>query len=204
MDRRVGHVCWGWRGGGGGEGSTDDGEPAGTAGRPIVAAIEAADVVDAVVVVVRAPHPSIYASYELGLSNIRNTLVCSYHMLFFPFEISLYLTTGLLSLGYRTPTLIRRNGSTEAPTLEREVLHVHTVRPRWPRGVAAVRREMKQTEEGRREKGGQSILLFSPLAVLQICLFMNVILSLLILTSAHRTPSSPLHLKVLRQECVWR
>eukprot|EP00729_Bicosta_minor_P003055 gene3055-27773_t len=65
VDRRVGHVCWGWRGGGGGEGSTDDGEPAGTAGRPIVAAIEAADVVDAVVVVER-----IYGGTNLGTGGL--------------------------------------------------------------------------------------------------------------------------------------
>ena len=54
-------MCWGWRGADGGEGSSDDGEPAGTAGRPIIAAIEAADIVDAVVVVDR-----IYGGTNLG------------------------------------------------------------------------------------------------------------------------------------------
>ena len=55
----AGHNCWafalaGAAGGGGGEQRTgDDGEPSGTAGRPILAAILGAGVDDAVVVVTR-------------------------------------------------------------------------------------------------------------------------------------------------------
>jgi putative IMPACT (imprinted ancient) family translation regulator len=109
VDRRVGHVCWGWRGADGGEGSSDDGEPSGTAGtlcctpfsfffappphtlvfgfsvsfssthtcpltpapltpppgRPIVAAIAAADLVDTVVIVER-----VYGGTNLGTGGL--------------------------------------------------------------------------------------------------------------------------------------
>ena len=49
------HVCWGWVLGSSGERtrSNDDGEPAGTAGRPILRALTSAGLVHAAVVVVR-------------------------------------------------------------------------------------------------------------------------------------------------------
>lgn len=49
------HVCWAWRIGSGGEDalSSDAGEPAGSAGRPILAQIEGHSVTNAVVVVAR-------------------------------------------------------------------------------------------------------------------------------------------------------
>ncbi|MBC8422860.1 YigZ family protein [bacterium] len=50
------HVCHGWRVGHGadqGEGRSDGGEPAGTAGEPILAALRGAEVTDALVVVAR-------------------------------------------------------------------------------------------------------------------------------------------------------
>ncbi|MHB8080419.1 MAG: YigZ family protein, partial [Candidatus Krumholzibacteriia bacterium] len=50
------HVCFGWRGGpgaGGRELRSDAGEPAGTAGEPILAALRHADLAEAVVVVAR-------------------------------------------------------------------------------------------------------------------------------------------------------
>ncbi len=50
------HVCWGWRLGHGddlSEGRSDGGEPSGSAGEPILNALRAAELVDAVVVVVR-------------------------------------------------------------------------------------------------------------------------------------------------------
>ncbi len=49
------HVCWAWRLGpdGGISRSSDDGEPSGSAGRPILAAIEGAGLTDVVVAVTR-------------------------------------------------------------------------------------------------------------------------------------------------------
>ncbi len=49
------HVCWAWRLGDGGERSrsSDDGEPSGSAGRPILQAIEGADLTFVVVAVTR-------------------------------------------------------------------------------------------------------------------------------------------------------
>lgn len=51
-DLKATHNCWGWRGRGE-ERSSDDGEPGGTAGRPILSAIESEELEDVVVVVTR-------------------------------------------------------------------------------------------------------------------------------------------------------
>ena len=47
------HHCWAWRLGDGTHRSADDGEPGGSAGRPILAMIDGHDLVDVVVVVTR-------------------------------------------------------------------------------------------------------------------------------------------------------
>lgn len=47
------HHCWGWRRDSGYARSSDDGEPGGTAGEPILRRIDGADVVEALVVVTR-------------------------------------------------------------------------------------------------------------------------------------------------------
>jgi putative IMPACT (imprinted ancient) family translation regulator len=52
-DPKARHNCWGWVGAGGAQRSSDDGEPSGTAGRPILNAIEGEDLSNVVVVVTR-------------------------------------------------------------------------------------------------------------------------------------------------------
>jgi uncharacterized YigZ family protein len=52
-ESKASHNCWAYKSSQGYERSSDDGEPGGTAGRPILAAIESEGVVDVVVVVVR-------------------------------------------------------------------------------------------------------------------------------------------------------
>ncbi len=51
-DLKATHNCWGWRGQEE-ERSSDDGEPGGTAGRPILSAIESEELCDVMVVVTR-------------------------------------------------------------------------------------------------------------------------------------------------------
>jgi uncharacterized YigZ family protein len=59
------HHCWAFRLLGGRQRSADAGEPSGTAGKPILSAIEGADVVDAAVVVVRW-----YGGVKLGTGGL--------------------------------------------------------------------------------------------------------------------------------------
>lgn len=50
------HNCWAWRGSSGEERCSDDGEPSGTAGRPMLGAIEAEGLKDVMVVITRCGH----------------------------------------------------------------------------------------------------------------------------------------------------
>ena len=59
------HHCWAWRLGDGQERSSDDGEPGGSAGRPILAQIVGHEVVDVVVVVSRW-----YGGTKLGVGGL--------------------------------------------------------------------------------------------------------------------------------------
>ena len=62
------HVCWGYRIGSGDDeiiASSDNGEPSGTAGRPIVGQLRSADLTDIVVVVVRY-----FGGIKLGTSGL--------------------------------------------------------------------------------------------------------------------------------------
>lgn len=61
------HVCWAWRLGpdGSTSRSSDDGEPSGSAGRPILQAIEGADLTDVVVAVTRY-----YGGVKLGVGGL--------------------------------------------------------------------------------------------------------------------------------------
>jgi len=52
-DPKARHNCWGWVGAGGAQRSSDDGEPSGTAGRPILNAIEGEGLSNVAVVVAR-------------------------------------------------------------------------------------------------------------------------------------------------------
>ena len=66
-DPKARHWCWAWRGGlGSGETrSSDDGEPASTAGKPILAAIEGEDLYSVIVVVTRY-----FGGIELGTGGL--------------------------------------------------------------------------------------------------------------------------------------
>lgn len=59
------HHCWAWRLVGGAHRSSDDGEPGGSAGRPILAQIDGHDVVNVMVVVVRW-----YGGTKLGVGGL--------------------------------------------------------------------------------------------------------------------------------------
>ncbi|MEC7948464.1 MAG: YigZ family protein [Myxococcota bacterium] len=59
------HHCWAWRLSDGRSRSSDDGEPGGSAGRPILAQLEGHDVQDAVVVVTRW-----YGGTKLGMGGL--------------------------------------------------------------------------------------------------------------------------------------
>ena len=93
---KASHHCWGWRGKSSGR-CSDDGEPAGTGGRPILSALESENVVETVVVVSRY-----YGGIKLGTGGLARAYGQSAREALRAAEMSVLIESARLSICFKT------------------------------------------------------------------------------------------------------
>jgi uncharacterized YigZ family protein len=96
-DPKASHHCWGWRGRSSGGRCSDDGEPAGTGGRPILSTLESENVVETVVVVTRY-----YGGIKLGTGGLARAYGQSAREALRAAETSVLIESARLSICFKT------------------------------------------------------------------------------------------------------